>query len=242
MTLSAEGAAGVTPATVIVVADGSVQVCAAPAELASVMAEATSAPQGAEELTAAVRAAQRGDEAAFRAVYRGVQPGLLRYLRVLVGADAEDVASETWLQITRDLGSFHGDADAFRGWASTIARHRATDHLRRARRRPAQPTAVEVFAEMASTQDTAGDALVAVDTDAAIALIATLPPDQAEAVLLRVVMGLDATAAARVLGKRSGAVRMAAFRGLRRLAGTLAARGGQQGVTDSEAATLRTTR
>jgi RNA polymerase sigma-70 factor (ECF subfamily) len=38
-----------------------------------------------------------------------------------------------------------------------------------------------------------------------------------EAVLLRVVMDLDAEAAGRVLGKRAGAVRAAAFRGLRRL-------------------------
>ena len=53
---------------------------------------------------------------------------------------------------------------------------------------------------------------------AAVDLIATLPPDQAEAVLLRVVVGLDATAAGQVLGKRSGAVRTAAHRGLRRLA------------------------
>ena len=44
------------------------------------------------------------DEDAFRVLYRTVQPGLLRYLRVLVGDDAEDVASEAWLQIAR-LGS-----------------------------------------------------------------------------------------------------------------------------------------
>ena len=47
--------------------------------------------------------------------------------------------------------------------------------------------------------------------------IARLPRDQAEAVLLRVVVGLDAPAAAKVLGKRAGAVRMATSRGLARL-------------------------
>ena len=55
-------------------------------------------------------------------------------------------------------------------------------------------------------------------TAAALALIATLPRDQAEAVLLRAVVGLDATAAGKVLGKRAGAVRVAAHRGLRTLA------------------------
>jgi RNA polymerase sigma-70 factor (ECF subfamily) len=58
-------------------------------------------------------------------------------------------------------------------------------------------------------------------TDAALALISQLPGDQAEAVLLRVVMGLDAVTAGRVLGKRPGAVRMASYRGLRRLSGWL---------------------
>ena len=76
----------------------------------------------------------------------------------------------------------------------------------------------EDLAYLAAGDDTAALALDAVATDAAVALIATLPPDQAEAVLLRVVVGLDAQAAAAVLGKRPGAVRMAAHRGLRTLA------------------------
>ena len=52
---------------------------------------------------------------------------------------------------------------------------------------------------------------------AALELIATLPRDQAEAVLLRAVVGLDAVSAGKVLGKRPGAVRVAAHRGLRAL-------------------------
>ncbi len=170
----------------------------------------------AADLSSAVREAQRGDEDAFRALFRAVQPGLLRYLRALVGDDAEDVASEAWLQIARDLGSFRGDFAAFRGWAATIARHRALDHLRRQRRRPLAHAPIEQAVELAGEEDTAGRALDAVSTDAALAMIAALPRDQAEAVLLRVVLGLDAKTAARVLGKRPGAVRTAAYRGLRR--------------------------
>src|SRR5687768_7618159 len=88
-------------------------------------------PADTADLAAALPEAQHGDEDAFRVLYRSVQPALLRYLRVLVGEDAEDVASEAWLQIARDLASFRGDVDGFRGWATTIARHRAMDHLRR---------------------------------------------------------------------------------------------------------------
>jgi RNA polymerase sigma-70 factor (ECF subfamily) len=165
-----------------------------------------------------VAAAQGGDEAAFRLLYREVQPRLLRYLRSLVGADAEDVAADAWLEIARNLHNFQGDLDAFRGWAATIARHRAVDHLRRLRRRPCADVPIEHLVEMASPDDTADGALNAMSTDTAVALIATLPRDQAEAVMLRVVVGLDAESAGKVLGKRPGAVRTAAHRGLRRLA------------------------
>jgi RNA polymerase sigma-70 factor, ECF subfamily len=80
------------------------------------------------DLAEAVRAAQQGDEQAFRVLYRDLQPRLLRYLRTMVADDAEDVASEAWLHIARDLPGFNGDSDGFRGWAATIARHRAMDH------------------------------------------------------------------------------------------------------------------
>jgi RNA polymerase sigma-70 factor, ECF subfamily len=171
------------------------------------------------DLGAALAGAQRGDPAGFRTLYRDTQPRLLRYLHALVGDDAEDIASETWLQITRDLHTFHGTPDGFRGWAATIARHRALDHLRaRTRRPPPIPVPADDLATLAAGDDTATRALDAVATRAAIALIATLPPDQAEAVLLRAVIGLDATTAAAVLGKRPGAIRTAAHRGLRTLA------------------------
>jgi RNA polymerase sigma-70 factor (ECF subfamily) len=172
-------------------------------------------------LDAAVGRAQHGDEAAFRLLYRAIQPGLLRYLRLLVGDDAEDVASEAWLQVARDLRGFRGDLDGLRGWVATIGRHRALDHLRQQGRRPRidpRERAVEGLSELPSADDTAGSALEAIATDSALALIGRLPRDQAEAVLLRVVLGLDATSAAQVLGKRPGAVRTAAHRGLRRLA------------------------
>ena len=60
------------------------------------------------ELGTAVARAQEGDETAFAVAYRIVQPGLLGYLRGIVGDDAEDVASDAWLEIARDLGRFKG--------------------------------------------------------------------------------------------------------------------------------------
>lgn len=175
-------------------------------------------------LTAAVLAAQHGDEDAFRTVYRAVQPRLLGYIRTLVGEpDAEDVASESWLQIARDLDRFSGDADRFRGWAARIARNRALDHLRMRGRRPAVGGDETELSDKPAVSDTADEAIEALATGRTMSLIAQLPQDQAEAVVLRVVVGLDAKSAAQTLGKRPGAVRTAAHRGLKRLAELLRA-------------------
>jgi len=159
-----------------------------------------------------------GDDDAFRIVYRAVHPTLLRYLEVLVGpSDAEDVASETWGQASRDLDRFQGGADGFRAWVTTIGRHRGLDLLRQRARRP------QVVADLTVVDppDPVDHDLRVEDvlgTRHALALLRELPQDQAEALMLRVVMGLDARSAGQVLGKRPGAVRSAAQRGLRNLA------------------------
>ncbi|AVH56899.1 MULTISPECIES: RNA polymerase sigma factor [Streptomyces] len=186
------------------------------------------------ELGVAVARAQEGDEAAFAAAYRIVQPGLLGYLRGIVGDDAEDVASDAWLEIARDLGRFRGDGAGFRGWTATIARHRALDHLRRLKVRPRATVLEQDVLELPGTHSTDDQALETLSTEYALELVARLPRDQAEAVLLRVVVGLDGPAAARVLGKRPGAVRTAAYRGLKSLARLL----GAEGVTDEGPRTL----
>ena len=166
----------------------------------------------------------QGDGDAFRVVYRAVHAPLLRYLEVLVGPnDAEDVASETWGQACRDLDRFSGDADGFRGWITTIGRHRALDLLRlRSRRIRADQDLSGV--DPADPCDTEVSMLEGITTEAALAVIRSLPRDQAEAVMLRAVMGLDARSAAAILGKRPGAVRSAAHRGLSTLARRLESR------------------
>jgi len=73
-------------------------------------------------------------------------------------------------------------------------------------------------AQMPSTEDSAEAALEHLSTLAAISLVSALPRLQAEVILLRVVAGLDTDSVARLLRKSPGAVRVAAHRGLRRLA------------------------
>ncbi|MGQ0846100.1 MAG: RNA polymerase sigma factor [Sporichthyaceae bacterium] len=191
-------------------------------------------------LTAAVAAAAQGDEGAFVVVYRTLAAGLVRYLGSIVGAEAEDVAGDAWLQIARDLPTFSGDGRAFRAWSATIARNRALDHLRRAKSRPVLADLdLDLAPEQAAVDDVAALVDERLGTERALALIARLPRDQAEAVLLRVVVGLDAQAAADVLGKKAGAVRTCASRGLARLAAILAE---QPGVTEIETHALKEVR
>jgi RNA polymerase sigma-70 factor (ECF subfamily) len=168
-----------------------------------------------DDLAEALKAAADGDDAGFAVLWRSLQPPLLRYLRVVIGDAAEDVASETWLQAARDLSRFDGGPTAFRGWLFRIARHRAIDEQRRASRRRDDTAGSPSWFP---APDAAADAMESIGTAWALRIIATLPPDQAEAVTLRVVAGLDVATTARVLGKRPGSVRVATMRGLRRLA------------------------
>lgn len=170
-------------------------------------------------------AAQQGDESAFSALWRDANPALLRYLRVIAPEAAEDVAAETWLSVIRGLPRFRGAEDAWRAWLFTTARRRVVDDGRRRSRRPESPVAEVAAGEVPRTADAADLALENLATRDAIAAVASLPPLQAEVIMLRVVAGLDTEAVAQLVGRTPGAVRVAAHRGLRRLAGTLAQTG-----------------
>jgi RNA polymerase sigma-70 factor, ECF subfamily len=170
------------------------------------------------EFPAVLDAAAGGDEEAFGRLWHDLQPRLLRYFMVAAPAVAEDLASETWLGVVRGLGRFGGNEPAFRAWVFTIARHQVLDWRRRAARRPAQDQPVGDLAEQAAPDDPATTAVEGLSTRAALAVVATLPADQAEAVVLRVVAGLEVDRVAAIMGKRPGTVRVLTHRGLRRLA------------------------
>jgi RNA polymerase sigma-70 factor (ECF subfamily) len=171
-----------------------------------------------DPLDDAILAARDGDEAAFAWLWRDLNPRLVRYLSTLAPAgSASDIASETWLQVVRHLGTFDGDGRAFRGWLFTIARSKVVDAARRDRRRPATHADDDALAATPAADDTEAAVFERIGTDRALALIATLPPDQAEVIMLRVVADLDTLEVARIVRKSPGAVRVLAHRGLRRL-------------------------
>ena len=150
-------------------------------------------------------------------IFRDVQSALLRYLRV-ISPEAEDVAGDTWHQVAAGLAGFLGGEREFRAWLFTIARHRAADAGRSRARRPAVPLELSGAAERHVSPDPADLALEAISARAVVALIARLPRDQAEIIMLRVVADLKTAEVARIVGKsrgRCGWPRTAACAGLR---------------------------
>ncbi len=174
-------------------------------------------------LDEALARASRGDETAFLQLWRALQPPLLRFLRVIGCDDPDDVASETWLQVVRDLHRFSGGEEDFRRWLFTIGRHRAIDAARARARRPASPASagLDVLADRQLVEDQVLDGL---SVQRALGLLAGLSREQAEAVALRVIAGLDTPDVAKILGKSAGAVRVALHRGLKTLASDPAVR------------------
>jgi RNA polymerase sigma-70 factor (ECF subfamily) len=168
-------------------------------------------------LDAIVERARAGDEQAFAELYRRLQPRLLRYLRMRCGDSWQDVASETWLRVIRDMHRFSGDSTGFTAWLFTIARYRAIDAARAAGR-----TTVELPDDIPDDH-TMEDQVVSdlASTQRVRALLAQLPVEQAETVALRYAAGLDIATVAALLGRSSTAVRVSAHRGLRRLASLL---------------------
>jgi RNA polymerase sigma-70 factor (ECF subfamily) len=163
--------------------------------------------------------ARSGDEAGFLVLWDALQPRLLRYLQVIGCDDVDDVASETWLQVIRDLPKFRkGGVDEFRAWLFTIGRHRAIDAARSRRRFRDKILITEpVPSPVTPGNPVEDEVLQKLSTRQAVAMVAGLSRDQAEVVALRVIAGLDTEAVARMLHKSPGAVRVALHRGLRTL-------------------------
>jgi RNA polymerase sigma-70 factor (ECF subfamily) len=175
-----------------------------------------------EQFASVLDAARTGADWALASLYQGLHPAVLGYLRTRERADAEDLASETWIGVAEGLSRFSGDEADFRRWVFTIARRRLLDHRRRVIRRSTAPASAEVIESAMTPGDAEAEAMTELATEAALSLIGTLPPDQADVVLLRVLGGFDAGDVAAIMGKRAGTIRVLQHRALIRLAGILA--------------------
>jgi RNA polymerase sigma-70 factor (ECF subfamily) len=174
-----------------------------------------------EQFTSVLEAARAGSEWALGALYENLHPSVLGYLRTRDAGEAEDLASETWVGVAEGLSGFHGGESDFRRWVFTIARRRLIDHQRRTVRRATTPAPPETLEGHTPFGDAEADAMAELSTQAALALIGTLPSDQADVVLLRVLGGFDAAEVGSIMRKRPGTVRVLQHRALVQLAKTL---------------------
>lgn len=171
-----------------------------------------------EEFERRITDARAGHGWALSELFHDLYPPILRYLRVIEPSEAEDLASDAWLDLASALRGFQGDERGLRALTFTIARRRLIDFQRRRARRPTVPLDRDYVDEAGSTGDVEEEALTALGTEAALERVATLPPDQAEVILLRVLGGLPVEDVARIVDKRPGTVRVMQHRALRRLA------------------------
>jgi RNA polymerase sigma factor (sigma-70 family) len=112
-------------------------IIAAPLHMPAMRTQAQSAGTTEDEQ---LRAARRGDAAAFEALVRRHQTALFNFCVRLLGQseDAADVAQETFVQLYSHLGRLD-ERDSLAPWLFRVARNRCLDVLRRRRTAPIGP-------------------------------------------------------------------------------------------------------
>jgi RNA polymerase sigma factor (sigma-70 family) len=166
-----------------------------------------------ERFTSLLESARQGSEAAWQELYNGLAPVVLGYLRANGAPDPEDVLSEVFLQVARDIATFDGEERGFRSWVFTIAHHRLIDARRHSARRP-----IDLSPDPPETgeraDDAADEALNRIGIEEVNRVLGTLSDDQRAVLLLRIVGDLSIEDVAKAVGKRPGAVKALQRRGL----------------------------
>jgi RNA polymerase sigma factor (sigma-70 family) len=150
--------------------------------------------------------AKRGSETAWEQIYRSLAGPVTGYLRSRGAADPEDLSSEVFLQVARDIHRFSGDEDKFRSWVFVIAHRRLIDARRTASRRP-------VLAEEAVSQvdERGGDVEEEVMSNLGTAwmkeIFESLTDEQQRVLSLRIIADLSLEDTAAVMGKPVGAIK-----------------------------------
>lgn len=156
--------------------------------------------------------AQEGAAWAWRVIHDELAGPVTGYVRSIGARDPEDLASEVFLQLARNIETFSGTEENFRSWTFQIAHNRAIDERRYWSRRPVEPT--DLVPDRAATNHTEDDALGVIDGHVEAAL-RELTDEQRSVLMLRILGDLSVEDTAKALGKRPGAVRALQHRALR---------------------------
>ena len=178
-----------------------------------------SVPFGSSGWDDTVAAIAAGEPQAVEAVFRDVQPRLLRFLRSQEPRAADDLAAEVWLAVAGSISRFDGEWVDFRAWVFSIARRRLADHRRTAVRRRTDVVDVHAFEQHPARDAPDAEALDNLSGQQAASLITSvLSGDQAEVLLLRVLADLDVEQVAAIMQRTPNWVRVTQHRAVRTLA------------------------
>jgi RNA polymerase sigma-70 factor (ECF subfamily) len=158
--------------------------------------------------------AQGGEARAFGELYERYVGRLYRYIYSWVGnrSDAEDLTELVFLRAYQALHRYRFRGLPFSAYLYKIARNVLVDHHRR-RREEVSLAAVEGEAGEPNSVD---DQVIQRAQRAALRhALASLPPDYAEIIRLRLLLELPTADAATWMGRSEGAVRVLLYRALR---------------------------
>jgi RNA polymerase sigma factor (sigma-70 family) len=177
------------------------------------------------EFLAILDAAKSGAEWAWAHIYRDLAGIVTGYLRSRGATEAEDLTSETFLQVARNIKSFEGDYESFRSWVFVIAHRRLLDSRRASGRQPKTVSDDARLVVVADSQHVDDEALSRISTQNIEGLFAGLTEDQRDVLALRVIADLTVEQTAQALGKGTGAVKALQRRALASLKRSLSQSG-----------------
>jgi len=166
------------------------------------------------EFDAVLSAAHQGAPWAFERIFSALSPVVRGYLRLQGANEPEDLTSEVFIAVLRNIGSFQGDEAGFRSWVFTIAHRRLIDERRRAPRLQLLVPLEDDF-DAPSSDDVAELALGSLGVERVRDLCERLVPDQRDVLLLRLLGRLMIDEVAELLDKTPGAVKALQRRGFR---------------------------
>lgn len=162
-------------------------------------------------------AARAGEPAALEQIFTALSPVVEGYLRLQGATEPEDLTSEVFLGVLRNLDRFTGDEPAFRSWVFTIAHRRLLDD-RRARGRRPDIEPLDAVHDRPDSVDVPAQVDDGMSTERVHQLCDRLSPDQRDVLLLRLLGDLTIDEIAAALGRTTGATKALQRRGFRAIA------------------------